>query len=41
MWAEWMEDYDLTVTYEDIRKYEEMKKAKKRKVGTIWDWICI
>lgn len=29
MWAEWMNDYDLSVTKEDIEKYEKMKKEKK------------
>lgn len=26
MWAEWMENYDLTIKKEDIEKYEENKK---------------
>ena len=29
MWAEWMNDYDLSITKEDIEKYEKMKKEKK------------
>ena len=30
MWAEWMENYDLSITAEDIEKYEKMKKEKGR-----------
>lgn len=29
MWAEWMNDFDLTVTKEDIEKYEENKKKSE------------
>lgn len=29
MWAEWMSDFDLTVTKEDIDKWEKMRKEKK------------
>lgn len=29
MWAEWMKDFDLTVTKEDIEKYEENKKKSE------------
>lgn len=29
MWAEWMENYDLTVTKEDLEKYEENKKKSE------------
>ena len=28
MWAEWMNNFDLTVTKEDIEKYEKMRKEK-------------
>lgn len=29
MWAEWMKDFDFTVTKEDIEKYEENKKKSE------------
>lgn len=29
MWAEWMENYDLTVTKEDIEKWEKIRNDKK------------
>lgn len=29
MWAEWINDFDLTVTKEDIVKYEENKKKSE------------
>lgn len=29
MWAEWMEKFDLTVTKEDIKEYEESKKKSE------------
>lgn len=32
MWAEWMKDYDLSVTKEDIEKYEKMKKEKQKEM---------
>ena len=28
MWAEWMKNYDLTITKEDIEKWEKMKEEK-------------
>lgn len=28
MWAEWMNDFDLTVTKEDIEEYEKRKVEK-------------
>lgn len=28
MWAEWMANFDLTVTKEDIEEWEKMKKEK-------------
>lgn len=31
MWAEWMANYDLTVTKEDIEKWEEMRREKDAK----------
>ena len=31
MWAEWMKDFDLSVTPEDIERYEEMQRIKKGK----------
>lgn len=32
MWAEWMKYYDLRITKEDIEKYKQLKKSKKKKV---------
>lgn len=29
MWAEWMNDFDLTVTKEDIEEYEKRKVEKR------------
>lgn len=29
MWAEWMNDFDLTVTKEDIEEYEKRKVEKE------------
>lgn len=29
MWAEWMSEFDLSVTKEDIEKYEEDKKKSE------------
>lgn len=29
MWAEWINDFDLTITKEDIKKYEENKKKSE------------
>lgn len=29
MWAEWMTEFDLTITKEDIEKYEQIKKDKE------------
>ena len=31
MYAEWMSMYDLTITEEDIEKYEEMQNEKRRR----------
>ena len=31
MWAEWMNIFDLTITKEDIEKYEKMKKERRKK----------
>lgn len=31
MWAEWMKDFDLSVTPEDIERYEEMQRIKRGK----------
>lgn len=28
MWAEWMSNYDLTITKEDIEKWEKMKREQ-------------
>lgn len=29
MWAEWMKNFDLTVTKEDIEKWEKMRSDKQ------------
>ena len=29
MWAEWMVDFDLSVTLEEIEEYEKRKKDKQ------------
>ena len=29
MWADWMSNYDLTITNDDIVKYEENKKKSE------------
>ena len=31
MWAEWMKEFDLNMTKEDIKQYKEKKKYKKRR----------
>ena len=28
MWAEWMSNYDLTITKEDIEKWEKIKEEQ-------------
>ena len=35
MWAEWMEKFDLTVTKEDIEKWEKMKRIHDEKNNSI------
>ena len=32
MWAEWMDNFDLSITPEDIEKYNEMQKVKNGKL---------
>lgn len=29
MYAEWMEDFDLSITLEEIEEYEKRKKARE------------
>ena len=31
MWAEWMENFDLTVTKEDIEEWKKMRREKSAK----------
>lgn len=31
MWAEWMKNYDLRISKEDIEKYKQLKRSKKSK----------
>ncbi len=32
MWAEWMKDYDLSLTKEEIEEYFKLKREKKIKL---------
>lgn len=31
MWADWMGNYDLTITEEDIEKWEKMRRERDAK----------